>query len=211
MITYVNTVFVSNVSSSNVVTSLANIAKGKFIFWDVDNNASVTSATTRFKIGMGTGNTLSNDKGTVKEVKWSNIINVADIKGWTIHHNGGDTDDTVTINFKGLDASLKTLFAQGGKRIIVRLTFKDLPTRFRKWTESYEYVTAPGDTEKTIAQNIAAMINKEAKRARVIATPKIASAATTSATFSATTSGTAANADAIELVAMKYDDDNTVD
>ena len=188
MITYVNSVFVSNVGT--VATSLNSIQKGQFIFWDIDANAVASASTTRFKIGMGTGKTIKNDKGSYPEIKWSNIIKVADIKGWAAHTNAGDTEDVVEIDFSGLDANLLAKFAEGGKRIIVRLTFKDLPTRFRKWTESYEYVTVSGDTDATIAAAIANMINKEVKRARV----------TASVTGSK-----------VRLEAMKYDDDDSVD
>ncbi len=194
MITYVNSVFVSNVDSSNVVSALANVAKGKFIFWDIDANAALSSATTRFKIGMGTGKTLTNDKGSMPEIKWSNIIKVDDIKGWTAASYAADTEDSIEIDFTGATSLIGSgkILSQAGKRIIVRLTFKDLPTRFRKWTESYEYITADGDTAATIASNIATMINKEAKRARVIAD-------------GTTTSGK------LVLTAMTYDDDDSVD
>ena len=194
MITYVNSVFVSNVDSSNVVSALANVTKGKFIFWDIDANAALSAATTRFKIGMGTGKTLTNDKGSVPEIKWSNIIKVDDIKGWTAASYAADTEDSIEIDFTGATSLIGSgkILSQAGKRIIVRLTFKDLPTRFRKWTESYEYITADGDTAATIASNIATMINKEAKRARVIAD-------------GTTTSGK------LVLTAMTYDDDDSVD
>jgi hypothetical protein len=212
-------VFVSNVSSSNVVTALTDATKGKLIFWDIDANDAITANTTRFKIGMGTGKTING----VKEIKWSNIINVDDIKGWTAHTNAGDTEDTVYIDLSGatgLIGSGKKL-SEAGKRIIVRLTFKDLPTRFRKWTESYEYVTAAGDTAATIAAGIANMINKEVKRARVEA--KVGAINTTS-TSGISIDGTnyfhvdanwgtstATTGEVIQLVAMPYDDDDSVD
>jgi len=196
MITYVNTVMVSN-EAATVVNDPESIQKGQFIFFDVDNSTySITADTLRFKIGMGTGKVAPQIDPTTKAfknvpvIKWSNVINVADIKGVTSHVNGGDTPEAVKIDFSNLDAQIENLFAQGGKRIIVRLTFKDLPTRFRKWTESYEYVTILGDTKNSIADNIAKMINKEYKRARVIAT---------------------SNAGVITLQAMPYDDDNMVD
>ena len=177
MITYVNSVFVSN--DGAIVTDINNISKGKFIFVDVDTNSSVTANTVRFKIGMGTGKDITYTKrnsagnlvqDTMKGIKWSNVINVADIKGWAKANYAADTEDVVTIDFSNLDAALLNEFAKGGKRIIVRLTFKDLPTRFRKWTESYEYVTVSGDTKASIADAIANMITKENKRARVTAT-----------------------------------------
>lgn len=212
MITYVNSVFVSNVGTA--ATNINNPAKGQFVFVDVDTNAAVTAATTRFKIGMGTGKTIpqvnpsTGATAQVPVIKWSNIINVADIKGWSVANYAPDSEDAVTIDFSNIDPNLLTVLANGGKRVIVRLTFKDLPTRFRKWTESYEYVTAVGDTATTIAQNIANMINKEYKRARVIATVGNATYGQ-NGTFQSFTA--AAGGNAIQLEAMKYDDDESVD
>ena len=201
MITYVNTVFVSNDSTSSALaSSLASGNKGQFIIWDFDQNKAADNTSARFKIGMFTGKTnkqINPNTGAVTnvaDIKWSNVINVADIKGWAVAPYAADTEDVVTIDLHSLDAAVLTEFAKGGKRIIVRLTFKDLPTRFRKWTESYEYVTVAGDTKATIATAIANMINKEWKRARVTA------AATT-------TSGQ----EKVVLTAMTYDDDNSVD
>lgn len=196
MITYVNTVLVSNVGT--FATSIDGINKGQFIVYDPDNGTYTLSADTdRFKIGIATGKTskqVNPSTGAttdVPEIKWSNIIKVADIKSITPHTNGGDTEDSIVIDFSKINTALITnTLSKAGKRIIVRLTFKDLPTRFRKWTESYEYVTAEGDTATTIATNIANMINREYKRARVNAT---------------------AAAGKLTLTAMTYDDDNSVD
>ena len=102
-----------------------------------------------------------------------------------------DTEDKVEIDLTNMDALLEQKLAEGGKRIIVRLTFKDMPHRYRKWTESYEYVTQIGDTKATIAQNIGNMINADWKRARV--------------------SADIATANKIILEAMPYDDDDSVD
>lgn len=201
MITYVNSVFVSNSATTTLATSLSNVAKGQFIIWDFDQNKAADNTSARFKIGMGTGNTakqVNPSTGAIANVpviKWSNYINVADIKGWTSHKYtsaDADTEDVVTIDFTGATGLIGSgkLLSQKGKRIIVRLTFKDLPTRFRKWTESYEYVTEEGDTAATIATNIANMINREWKRARVVAS---------------------AASGVLTLTAMPYDDDNSVD
>lgn len=200
MITYVNSVFVSNSAVATLATSLSSVAKGQFIIWDFDQNKAADNTSARFKIGMGTGKTakqVNPSTGAVSNVptiKWSNFINVADIKGWAAHKYtsaDADTEDTITIDFSTIDSNLlSNVLTKGGKRIIVRLTFKDLPTRFRKWTESYEYVTEEGDTAATIANNIANMINREWKRARVEAS---------------------AAAGVLTLTAMKYDDDESVD
>ena len=219
MITYVNSVFVSNVSSSNVVDSLANATKGKFVFWDIDANAAISANTTRFKIGMGPGKTING----VKEIKWSNIINVDDIKGWTAHTNAGDTEDTCYVDLSGATGLIGSgkLLSKAGKRIIVRLTFKDMPHRFRKWTESYEYITKDGDTAASIAAGIANMINKEVKRARVTAS---VGAINTTAASGESIDGTnyfhtdsnwgtssATTGAVIKIAAMPYDDDDSVD
>lgn len=212
MITYVNTVFVSN--NGTVATSLSGITKGQIVFYDIDNNAyTLTNDTARFKVGMATGKTnkqINPKTGVstnVPDIRWSNIINIADIKGYVAHTNAGDTQDKVYIDFNSLDSNLLSKFAEGGKRIIVRLTFKDLPTRFRKWTESYEYVTVEGDTKASIAKNIVNMINKEFKRARVIAKQgTITKSNDAVSSFSESATGTG-----IELTAMLYDDDDVVD
>ena len=214
MITYVNTVFVSNNTSGAVLTAMptpgnsdtASSDAGKFIFVAIDADSSanvVTSANAManvdaIKIGMVTEkNTVVIDPSTkalkyTPIIKWSNIIRKADLKSYVKNEYAADTEDAITIDFTGIDSNVLGVLDDGGKRIIVRLTFKDLPTRYRKWTESYEYVTAPGDTAATIAANIATLINKQWKRARVFAD-------------GTTTSGK------LVLTAMKYDDDNVVD
>ena len=82
----------------------------------------------------------------------------------------------------------KNTLALGGKIVVLRLTFKDLPTRFRNWTESYDYLTQVGDDAAKLASAFAHIINKAAKRARVEAV---------------------ANNTKLVLTAMKYDDDNS--
>jgi len=94
-------------------------------------------------------------------IKWSNEIKAADIKSYSYLSYTGDTEDSVTINMRSLDNTVLTKYANGGKRIIVRITYKDMPHRYRKWTESYEYVTAEGDTVNAIVKNIINMINAE--------------------------------------------------
>lgn len=205
MVTYVNTVLVSNLASGAVLT--ADPAKatnmqtpsadaGKFIV-NTEASLGITGEAKKFRIGVVTKqNTVIRHKdGSVEYtpiVKWSNVIDTQFIKSFT-ELNASSTlfeneEDKIVIDFTNLTAQTLQNFAEGGKRIIVRLTFKDLPTRYRSWTESYEYVTAEGDTKETICTNIANMINKEWKRARV----------------SAKASGTT-----VEIVALPYDDDNS--
>ena len=202
MITYVNTVFVSNTNNPGVIegtktlkgasdTTLAENA-GKFVF-DEKNGL--------FRIGFVKDGVLR-VHGTKTEtyaniVKWSNWIDKNCIKSATFmladayaKNTNLAKEDTITINFTGCDDNDPNEFAQGNRRIVVRLTFKDMPTRFRKWTESYEYITKPGDKAEQIAKAFATIITDQYKRARVDAK---------------------AAAGVLTLTAMPYDDDNSVD
>lgn len=201
MITYVNTVFVSKTNNPSVIeasalkgasdTTLAENA-GKFVF-DEKNGL--------FRIGFVKDGVLR-VHGTKTEtyaniVKWSNWIDKNCIKSATFmladayaKNTNLAKEDTITIDFTGCDDNDPNEFAQGNRRIVVRLTFKDMPTRFRKWTESYEYVTKPGDKAEQIAKAFATIITDQYKRARVDAK---------------------AAAGVLTLTAMPYDDDNSVD
>lgn len=212
MITYVNTVFVSNTNNPAVIEASAlkgaeeTIAEnaGKFVFEKNEQNSD------EFRIGLVKDGILrvhgAKTETYTNIVKWSNWIDKNYIKSATFmladaykKNTKLAKEDTVTIDFT--ECFKKTVneatveidpneFSQGNRRIVVRLTFKDMPTRFRKWTESYEYVTKPGDKAEQIAKAFAAMINDQYKRARVDA-----EAAT----------------GVLTLTAMPYDDDNSVD
>lgn len=223
MITYVNTVLVSTKTGSDAdvlkiddlgelmsETNEPSVHAGRFLIFDMDIDAYIAATNDTadpkcVKIGLIT----SKNKEVVSPegmriympiIKWSNVINKSDLKAYSELHYSKYTaakvpsEDVVTINFSGLTSDVAQSFAQGGKRVIVRLTFKDLPTRFRKWTESYEYVTTATDdattVANTVAKGIAATINKQWKRARVTAV---------------------AENGVVTLMAMPYDDDNTVD
>lgn len=222
MVNYVNTVLVSNLAESAIVTyaqATANTGAmntpsthvGKFVFMNCDAsvggnkifdvNASNAGSIQTIKVGIVTkkNNRIVLPNGTTEYrpiIKWSNEIKAADIKSYstlTASDWANKTkEDTIVITFTGATGLIGSgkLLSTAGKRIIVRLTFKDMPHRYRKWTESYEYVTEDGDTATTIAANIANMINKEWKRARVQAS---------------------ANAGVLTLVALPYDDDDSVD
>ena len=215
MLNYVCTVFVSNnggvatYADATTNTGAMNTPSahvGKFVVVNCDPQATsldVTAANAAnvqtIKVGIVTkkNNRVVLPNGTTEYrpiIKWSNEIKAADIKSYSfLDHTQWTSktkEDTIEIDFTNLGTFEKNLFAEGGKRIIVRLTFKDMPHRYRKWTESYEYVTAYGDDETNIATGIANMINKEWKRARVQAT---------------------ANAGKVVLVALPYDDDDNVD
>lgn len=201
MITYVNTVFVNNTNDGAVVAAKPTTAdKDKFVLYDVDKGTYVSTlsdANKRIKIGLVTDkviNKIDVKTGAASQlpvIKWSNVINKDDIKSFASGKPGDieSKEDEVTVNFSGLSAKILQLFNDGA-RIVVRLTFKDLPTRYRKWTESYEYIPKADDTNATIADGIAAVINKQYKRARVSAS---------------------ASEGVLTLKALPYDDDNSVD
>lgn len=213
MVNYVNTVLVSNGEGAVLTAapaaassmSAASADAGKFIIANCDPNVAdgdlynVTTGTAgdiqTIKVGIVTKkNTVLRKKDGSAQylpvIKWSNEIKAADIKSFNTLTYVADTEDTVEIDFAGLVQPELDKFAEGGKRIIVRLTYKDMPHRYRKWTESYEYVTVAGDTKNTIATGIANLINREWKRARV----------------QATAAGTK-----VTIVALPYDDDDSAD
>lgn len=208
MITYVNTVLVGTGAELAAAAPVAQTEKntpntdaGKFIVMSMDNvtdpySTTNTAKAKKFRIGFITGkNTAVRTKdGDVKYtpvIKWTNPIKRDDITSIVKQAHFDSTPDTVTIDFRNVNTAVMTEFAKGERRIIVRLTFKDMPTRYRKWTESYEYVTKPEDTAATIAQAIKKQINVQYKRARVYATVE--------------TEGV------VTLKAMDYDDDNVND
>lgn len=207
MITYVNTVFVSNADASVLSAAPAAVQKmssvssdkGNFIIMNCDPDAqdlyTIDANTQRIKIGMvqGKNAVVRKADGSVEYrpmVKWSNEIKKHDIKSFRKLTYKADTEDSVVLDFGSTVQSVQNLLAEGYKRVIVRLTFKDLPTRYRKWTESYEYVTAEGDDMAAIAQGIANEINGQWKRARVQAT---------------------ATGSQVQIEALPYDDDDAVD
>ena len=214
MITYVNTVFVSNTNNPAVIEGIktlkgteTNVAGnvGKFVFEKNEKNSD------EFRIGFVKDGVLrvhgAKTETYANIVKWSNWIDKNCIKSATFmlsdaykKNTNLAEEDTITINFNGAFTDDKNEFAQGNRRIVVRLTFKDMPTRFRKWTESYEYLTKKGDTADDVAKAFATIITDQYKRARVEAK-----------------AGTNVSAEADDakgkliLTAMPYDDDNSVD
>lgn len=213
MITYVNSVLVSNKNGETLATAeeLKGKAKkedlkplvGKFVFMNCDpakqdgtaieDVYKMDSAADRFKIGVVTSDSFQKvDKlgnvTFVPVVKWSNIINVADIKSVTNLDYKEDSEDEITIDFSDIAPETLDLLAQGGCPIVLRLTFKDMPMRYRKWTESYSYVTKVGDTVQEIMAGLVKDIIRAPKRQRVYA--KI-------------------NGQKLVLTQMKYDDDES--
>lgn len=194
MITYVNTVLVSNKGGDTLATKeeLAGKQKkgdlkklvGKLVFMNCDPAAqdgsniediyAVDENCDRFKIGVVTSDSFQKaDKmGNVTYipvVKWSNIINAADIKSITKLDYKEDTEDTISIDFSTIPAETLDILSAGGCPVVLRLTFKDMPMRYRKWTESYSYVTMPGDGIQNIMQGLVKDIVRASKRQRVYA------------------------------------------
>lgn len=213
MITYVNSVLVSNKNGETLATAeeLKGKAKkedlkplvGKFVFMNCDpakqdgtaieDVYKMDSAADRFKLGVVTSDSFQKvDKlgnvTFVPVVKWSNIINVADIKSVTKLDYKEDSEDEITIDFSDVAPETLDLLAQGGCPIVLRLTFKDMPMRYRKWTESYSYVTKVGDTVQEIMAGLVKDIIRAPKRQRVYA--KI-------------------DGQKLVLTQMKYDDDES--
>ena len=212
MITYVNTVLVSNKNNAALATAeqlqgvanksdLANLV-GKFVVMNCDpalqdgspiqDIYTIDANTDVFKIGVIQDSffTKSNNGQIVfvPTVKWSNEIRVADIKSLTSLTYKADSEDVIKIDFTNLDAETAGLVTRGGIPVVLRLTFKDMPTRYRNWTESYDYYTKPGDAGAAIAAGLADIINREDRRARVYAS---------------------ATGAVLTLEAMPYDDDNS--
>ena len=213
MITYVNSVLVSNKNGETLATAeeLKGKAKkedlkplvGKFVFMNCDpakqdgtaieDVYKMDAAVDRFKIGVVTSDSFQKvDKlgnvTFVPVVKWSNIINVADIKSVAKLDYKEDSEDEITIDFSDVAPETLDLLAQGGCPVVLRLTFKDMPMRYRKWTESYSYVTKVGDTVQEIMAGLVKDIIRAPKRQRVYA--KI-------------------NGQKLVLTQMKYDDDES--
>lgn len=213
MITYVNSVLVSNKNGETLATAeeLKGAAKkedlkalvGKFVFMNCDPAKQDGSAiedvyamdaqADRFKIGVITSDSFQKvDKlgnvTFVPVVKWSNIINVADIKSVAKLDYKEDSEDEITIDFSDIAAETMDILANGGCPIVLRLTFKDMPMRYRKWTESYSYVTKVGDTVADILAGLAKDIIRAPKRQRVYV--KV-------------------DGEKLVLTAMKYDDDES--
>lgn len=198
MITYVNTVLVSNKAAGAAADAdfekdsikeydtkaavAAGVAPGSVVFYDATNgtllnNADLkTKAPAKFKIGVVTSDAsiVRKKNGSVKYVpviKYSNVIDSKTIKSavYTVHKD--DVEENITISFKKHPGdAIEQLIADGGVAFSLRLTFKDMPTRYRRWTETYSYVTEPEDTIDTVMKKLAEQINKEYKRARVSAT-----------------------------------------
>lgn len=204
MITYVNTVLVGT-NNNNVITEIKKdsadetkkvfaVEKGQskvgsIVIVDAETGKAVTATSKKIKIGMVTPKTYTGKDGKFYVVKWTNPIQKDAIKSYNTGEYEADTQEQVVIDFT-VDSMHIDELAEGNKRVVLRLTFKDLPTKYRKWSESYEYVTKKGETAVTLAQAMEKQILDNYKRARV---------------------EVKASAGKLTLTAMPYDDDDTED
>lgn len=195
MITYVNTVLVGKgqrdiIPDIDTATALKYNADniGKIIVVDAEKGTAITADSKKMKIGMVTTNAYTNKDCKFHIIKWTNPIQKDAIKSYSNGKYEADTQEKIVIDFTS--SSHITELAKGNKRVVLRLTFKDLPTRYRKWSESYEYVTKKGETDVTLAEAMKKQILNNHKRARVEAE---------------------AAEGKLTLTAMPYDDDDMID
>ena len=233
MVNYVNTVLVSNLAEGTIIKQLpeentrtaAAEHKGKFIIMNCDANVapdalynvddSNAGNIQTIKVGILTNGVavLRKPDGSVKYqpiVKWSNEIKAADIKSFSVLSYEDDTEDKVYIDLSGLtdfrisNDGIDPYY--NGARFIVRLTYKDMPHRYRKWTESYEIMLSISDTKESIAKKIANAINGEWKRARVQVFVGDIVKNGDEVTFTENENGSG-----LKIEALPYDDDDSVD
>lgn len=195
MITYVNTVLVGKgkdkiISTIDTATALKYDADniGKIIVVDAEKGTAITADSKKMKIGMVTKKAYTNKDDKFHIIKWTNPIQKDAIKSYSNGKYEADTQEEIVIDFTS--SSHITELAKGNKRVVLRLTFKDLPTRYRKWSESYEYVTKKGETDVTLAKAMEKQILDSYKSARVKAK---------------------ATAGKLTLTAKPYDDDDMID
>lgn len=204
MITYVNTVLVGKgtdtiLAENDLKHDSADTSNvGKYVILNAETGEFIKTIdpdVNSIRIGIvrpenGVAHLKDGSVEYYDVVKWSNVITKDSIKSFNTIAWTESTQDTIKIDFTKVNDAVLAEFAKGEKRIVIRLTYKDLPTRYRKFTESYEYVTAIGDDATKIAQNIATQINAQWKRARVTAV---------------------ATEGVLTLTAMDYTDDNSND
>lgn len=203
MITYVNTVLVGKgVGTIFSGSDIADATAGQYVFMNLDDSVAAPylsqaqlATANETKIGLVTAKTTKYTKpdGTVATlpiIKWSNNIKRADIKALTFSAYAADVPESVVIDFTSMTQNTLHTIDDGGFCLTLRVTYKDMPTRYRKWTDSYNYVTVAGDTAVEIAAGFAKDIAKNAKRSRVSAV---------------------ANNGILTLTALPYDDDDSVD
>lgn len=202
MVNYVNTVLVGKGASAlaESTTAYSSTDNNKFVVINAATgavvNASTIAAADAIKIGFINGSVTNMDGVAMPNIKWSNVIKRDQIRSYVAHtYNSSDdatSEDKVEFTFTNAAATALA----NGKRIIVRVTYKDMPTRYRKWTDSFEYITsAADDTNDKIIAKLVDVINgagKRTKRARVKADKDTVN-------------------HKLVLTAEKYTDDNSID
>lgn len=197
MITNVTTVLVGTGKTSMLnqapaaqETNTPSEHAGKFVMERVAQGES--NGITKFnciRIGIVTNkNTAVVDPATkqikyVPIVKWAHTINNMAATKVAVSEYKPNTEDTAKITFNK-DNGYDT------KRILLRVTYKDMETRYRKWTETYEVIVEPNATKESIAKAFADILNKSYKRNR----------------FSVNLAG-----NVLTLTANRYTDDDSVD
>lgn len=195
MITNVTSVLIGNGYVTALpepsVTNVPSQDAGKFII--VGAAATADEPTlgginkpARLKFGVITAK--NNEVRTANGVKYVPVIKWApEIKSefnvLSVSQYVPDTEDKVEITFNNNNS-------YDVKRILLRVTYKDMETRYRKWTETYEYIAQPNETAAQIAQGFNAVLAKNYKRNR----------------FSVALDSTK-----LTLTANKYTDDDAVD
>ena len=123
---------------------------GKFVIEMIGSNNDIDKFYCA-RIGIVTNKNTAVVDPTTKQikyvpiVKWTHTINSMAATKIAVSEYKPNTEDTVKITFNednGYDA----------KRILLRVTYKDMETRYRKWTETYEVVVAPNATKESIAK-----------------------------------------------------------
>ena len=188
MITNVTSVLIGNGYVTSMpgasVSNVPSTDAGKFIILGLTEEGAIKPG--RVKIGVITAKnsevrTASGVK-YVPVIKWAPEIksefNVLSVSQYT-----PDTEDKAEITFTANNN-------YDVKRILLRVTYKDMETRYRKWTETYEYIAQPNETAANIAQGFNAVLAKNYKRNR----------------FSVALDGAK-----LTLTANKYTDDDAVD
>lgn len=195
MITNVTTVLVGTGKTSTLEhapaaqeTNTPSEHVGKFVIESIGSGENITKFGC-LRIGIVTNKNTTFVDPTTKQikyvpiVKWAHTINNIATTKVAISEYKPNTEDTVKITFNednGYDA----------KRILLRVTYKDIETRYRKWTETYEVVVAPNATKESIAKAFQDVLNKSYKRNR----------------FSVSLAG-----NVLTLTANRYTDDDSVD
>lgn len=165
-------------------TNVASSDAGKFICLTYDNDSPARPARYKFGVITAKNQAVHTASGTkyVPVIKWAPEVK-SDLRVISYATYTADTEDKVEITFTAANSN-------DVKRIILRVTYKDMETRYRKWTETYEYIAKPNETAASIAQGFYNLLTKSYKRNR----------------FDVTLASTK-----LTLTAQKYTDDDAVD